>query len=354
MLTLLFNVYSFSQNLIIGKLNSENIPTLLTLNSNTGQILSNVEYVTDFGGDLPESITFNSQTNEIVLLDRLYQSKVVFKDIITNNETSVTLTENYEYQGVITENRLFVTSNNIIQEINRANGDVIETYSLNINGWNGNLIYSNTTKDIYGLGVEGIIFKFNIITNEETYLVLPAIPNGFGAYLDIIFAQNRLYAIRTTIASGYSLLEIDTENGSIINTYNFITPTENITNPQWSSTFLPDSQEICTIITGYQMPQEGIYEYKAKIIKYNLNTNVENSFDLPTLYHNYTNPYGGGLIVSTITEENLSSPEFNQEDKAKAIKAYNLLGQEIPIETYNQIIILKYDNGNHKKVYIPK
>ncbi len=40
--------------------------------------------------------------------------------------------------------------------------------------------------------------------------------------------------------------------------------------------------------------------------------------------------------------------------KAKVLKAYNLLGQEIPIETYNQIIILKFDNGKSKKIYNQK
>ena len=355
-LTILFNLCGFSQNLVISKLNSERTPTLLTLDSNTGQILSNADYITNFDDNLPESITFNSQTNEIVVLDRLFQSKIVFKNIITNNETSIPLSGDYEYQGVITaDNRLFVTSDNILQEINRSNGNVIESYPINLNGgWNGILTYSNTTKDIYVLGVNGVIFKFDIITNEVTSLVLPIIQNGLGGYLDIVFAQNRLFVIRTTIADGYSLLEIDTENASIINTYDYITPI-NITNPQWDLTFLADTQEICAIIAGYQMPQEGIYEYKAKVIKYNLNTNVENSFDLPTLYSNpsYNGSYGG-QIVSTSTEENLSLPEFNQEDGAKVIKAYNLLGQEIPIETYNQIIILKYDNGNHKKVYIRK
>lgn len=353
-ITLLFSVYSFSQNLVVGKLNSASIPTLLTLNSNTGEILNNVDYVTDFDGNLPESITFDSQTNEIVVLDRIYQSKIVFKNIITNNETSITLSGNYEYQGVIVaDNRLFVTSDNIIQEINRSNGNVIGTYTLNLNGgWNGELIYSNTTKDIYVLGVYGTIFKFNIITNVSTSLVLPVIPNGFGGYSDIVIAQNMLFVVKST-ADGYSLLEIDTENASIINTYNYNTPIENFSNPSLDLTFLADTQEICAIITGYELPQTGYYIYKAKIIKYNINTNTESFFDLPTLSNPIQgSPYSG--IVSIITEENLSSTEFNQENEAKIIKAYNLLGQEIPIETYNQIIILKYDNGDSKKAYIRK
>src|SRR5690606_13697582 len=137
----------------------------------------------------------------------------------------------------------------------------------------------------------------------------------------------------------HTLLEINTENGSIINTYTYTTDFESYGYMR-KMTFLADTKEICTKIEVDN----------PKIIKYNINTGIESSFNLPSL----SDGEDYGEIVSIITEENLSMPELNQENQAKVIKAYNLLGQEVPIETYNQIIILKYDNGKTKKVYIKK
>ena len=48
-----------------------------------------------------------------------------------------------------------------------------------------------------------------------------------------------------------------------------------------------------------------------------------------------------GEIISTITEQNLSMLDYNQNSNYKIVKAYNLLGQEIPVDTNNEIIIVK-------------
>src|SRR5690606_37166977 len=104
-------------------------------------------------------------------------------NIEENLETSFSIPE-YYYQGaIIADNRLFVTVGNIIQEMNTSNGNIINTHNLTIDlpsgYYNRNLTYSSTTKDIYGLS-ENIIFKFNIITNQETTLVLPELlDNGY-------------------------------------------------------------------------------------------------------------------------------------------------------------------------------
>lgn len=353
----LFSTYTFSQNLVITKRDYDS-NSLLTLNSNTGEILNSTDYITDFSSYYNSAITslsFNPQTNEII---RIEDNKIILKSTITDDETYIVLSEDYEYQGVITaDNRLFVTAGNIIQEINPSNGDIIETHTLatNISAYNRNLTYSSTTKDIYGLPKDtsgfsyDVIFKFNIITNEETTLPLTGIN-----HLDIVVAENRLFTSGTLLYqnedgyySYYVLHEIDVENGSIIDTYTYTGGVMGGINSSSyygirNLTYLADTQEICTMVSGVG--------YGARVVKYNINTNSESSFDLSVS----ENGDYYGYLISTVTEENLSMPELNQENQAKVIKAYNLLGQEVPIETYNQIIILKYDNGKTKKVYIKK
>lgn len=342
---LLFFTHTFSQNLVITKRDYTNNPytfSLQTLNTNTGQVINSIDYETDSEAYYPpKSLSFNPQTNEIVGMG---DDKIIFKNIEENLETSFSIPE-YYYQGaIIADNRLFVTVGNIIQEMNTSNGNIINTHNLTIDlpsgYYNRNLTYSSTTKDIYGLS-ENIIFKFNIITNQETTLVLPELLDN-GYYIDVIIAENRLFVNKRDWEDVYdvhTLLEINTENGSIINTYTYTTDFESYGYMR-KMTFLADTKEICTKIEVDN----------PKIIKYNINTGIESSFNLPSL----SDGEDYGEIVSIITEENLSMPELNQENQAKVIKAYNLLGQEVPIETYNQIIILKYDNGKTKKVYIKK
>lgn len=378
---LLCSAYAFSQNLVLGKMNYDGDTeshSLLTLNSNTGEVLNTTNYVTDSW-----PMSFNSQTNEIVGFDVNLgdgnSGKIVFKNINTNNETYITLPEDYEYYDrlITADNRLFVTTENTILEINPSNGNIIGTHTLNLNiappyyAYINRLAYSHTTKDIYGT-VYGLsfvdwgstVFKFNIITNEETIFVLPeSNGNESSNHTGVVIAENSLFVSKRLSNSNNSttvnsLLEIDTQNGSIINTYNYTTNyMEGYNLPVIDLTYLADTQEICAL-AKVDISTGIVTESRAKIIKYNINTNVESAFELPTLYNNhlYLNYDGfyGERIISTVTEENLSLPEFQQENDTKVIKAYNLLGQEVPVETYNQIIILKYDNGETKKVYIKK
>jgi hypothetical protein len=100
--------------------------------------------------------------------------------------------------------------------------------------------------------------------------------------------------------------------------------------------------EICFII-------ENTPSTLYKVVKLNINTNNESFFELtPSPSSNI------GEIVSTVTEQSLSIKEINLNQNNKIIKAFNLLGQEIPIETYNQIIIVKFENGETRKLYNKK
>lgn len=346
-LTLLFNLCGFSQNLITVRNNADYTKSLLMLNSNTGEINNTIQdgYYHNDSWSFIKYSTFNPQTNEIIGIAR--GKYLVKKNLLTNNSTYFTISEDEDnVKGVIMAgDRLFVSLSNAIQEINPSNGNVIETHILSNPNWTTRyLTYASDTQILYGYSGAGSLFKFNITTNQQTTLPLPGLidDESYPENVDVIFAENRLFVIRDIEGNQvYTLFEIDTENASIINTHTYTTLSDDYSDLR-ALTFLADTHEICGIAVGF--------ENTAKIVKYNINTNTVSSFDLPTLVDE---EYYYSIIVA-ITEENLSLPDFNQEDGAKVIKAYNLLGQEIPVETYNQIIILKYDNGDRKKIYIRK
>jgi hypothetical protein len=350
-----FNSNIFSQNLYVTKRdysNSSNyVHSLQKLNSLDGTVINNTDFTTSFPSSYsPESLTFNSQTNEILGISGNIITK---SNVITNSETSFTLPlgTSTNYGGlVIAENRLFVTARdysvtpeiNYIQEINQANGEIINSHILisNIQSYNRDLTYLSLTNEILGL-CDNIIYKFNILNNTQTTLILPILTNV--QYDDIIVAENRLFATTrdySVTPNIIALRELSLIDGSIINTYNYVTNLENYSYIE-SLTFLANTREICGITQGYSNDN-----YHFKIVKYNIANNTDASFDLPIL-----TSIDYDEIISTSTEENLSTNNFAQNTNYKIVRAFNILGQEIPIETANQIIIVQYENGEISKIY---
>ena len=351
--TLLFSIYTFSQNLFITKRDYSNSPTvhsLQKLNASTGTVLNNYNYTTSFTGYSPKSLTYNPQTNEIFGLS----DNVITKyNILTSSEISFTLPEttSTDYGGiVIANNRLFITkrdysdlSNYVhsLQEINQINGSLISNHILtsNIPDYNRNLSYSSLTNEIYGIS-GNIIYKFNIVTGIESTLTLPVLTNG--EYNDVIIAENRLFVVKRDYSNNptiHTLLELNSSNATIINTHNYTTNLVDYDKIR-SLTFLADSKEICGTMGSWSLNSE-------RIIKLSIVTNTESYFDIPI---QTSNDYGE--IVSTVTSDNLGVTNFeNISSLGKEIKAFNLLGQEISTETCNQIIIVKYDNGFVKKIF---
>jgi hypothetical protein len=346
---------TFSQSLYVTKRdysNSSNyVHTLQKLNSLDGTVLNNNTFSTFFPNSYsPRSLTFNSQSNEIFGISGNIITK---KNCITNNEISFTLPAitSINYQGlVIADNRLFLTKNdntvisetNYIEELNQSNGEVISSHILtsNIPYYNSNLTYLSSTNEILGLS-GNTIYRFNILNNIETSFTLPTITNV--QYDDIVIAENRLFVTTrdySVTPNVMSIIELSLFDFTIINTHNYTTNLENFSYID-SLTFLADTHEICGITKGYL---KGNFYFK--IVKYNIINNTETSFELPS-----QTSVDYDELISTITEENLSINDFNDNSNLKIIKAYNLLGQEIQLETYNQIIIAKYENGEIRKVW---
>ncbi|MCF8322097.1 MAG: hypothetical protein K9I26_03030 [Flavobacterium sp.] len=356
---LTYSIYTFSQNLIVTKRdysNSSNyIHTLQKLNSSNGTVLNSTNFTTSFPSSYsPKSLTFNSQTNEIFGIS---DNIITKNNIINSNEISFMLpmATSTDYGGIIiANNRLFVTKRDYsnspiyihsIQEINQTNGNIISSYNLTSNipsSYNRDLSYSSLTNEIYGLS-GNIIYKYNITTGSEATLTLPIIASS--DYSDMIIAENRLFVVKRDYSVNptvHTLLELNTNNASIINSHIYTTSLTNYDKIK-SLTFLADTHEICGLIKDFSNPQ------LFKVVKYNFINNSESSFDLSS---QISTDYGE--IISTITEQNLSITEFNQNNNFKIVKAFNLLGQEIPIETYNQIIIVKFENGESRKLYNKK
>ena len=358
-LALTYSIYIFSQNLIVTKRNYSNssnyIHTLQKLNSSNGTVLNSTNFTTSFPSSYsPKSLTFNSQTNEIFGIS---DNIITKNNIINSNEVSFTLptATTTDYGGIIiANNRLFVTKRDYsnspfyihsIQEINQSNGNILSSYNLTSSipsSYNRDLSYSSLTNEIYGMS-GNIIYKYNITTGSEVTLTLPIIASS--DYSDMIISENRLFVVKRDYSVNptiHTLLELNTNNGSIINSHIF---TANLANYDKikSLTFLADTHEICGIIKS----QLAFTDFK--VIKYNFINNTESSFDLVAQTSN-----DFGEIISTIIEQNLSITEFNQNNNFKIVKAFNLLGQEIPIETYNQIIIVKFENGKSRKLYNKK
>lgn len=353
--TLTFSIYTFSQNLFVTKRDYSNslnyIHTLQKLNSSNGTILNSTNFTTSFPNSYsPKSLTFNSQTNEIFGISDNIITKI---NVINSNENSFMLptATSTDYGGIIiANNRLFVTKRDYsnspiyihtIQEINQSNGSIINSYDLTSSipsSYNRDLSYSSLTNEIYGMS-GNIIYKYNIITGSEATLTLPIIASS--DYTDMIIAENRLFVVKRDYSVNptiHTLLELNTSNASIVNSHIYTTSLTNYDKIK-SLTFLADTHEICGLIKS----QATFTNYK--VVKYDFINNTENSFDLISPTSNDL-----GEIISIITEQNLSVMEFNQNNDLKIVKAYNLLGQEVPVETYNQIIIVKFENGESRKI----
>lgn len=356
-IALTFSIYTFSQNLMVTKRDFTNpsnyVHSLQKLNTSNGSVSGSTNFTTNFPSNTsPKSLTFNYQTNEIFGIS----GNIITKNNITNsNESYFTLATDpsTDYGGIIiANNRLFVTKRDFsnaptyvhsIQEINQTNGNVISNYNLisNLNTFsNRDLSFSTLTNEIYGLS-GNLIYKYNITTGTETQLTLPIIPSS--DYTDMIVAENRLFVVKRDYSVSptvHTLLELDFNDGTVVNSHIYSANLDSYDKIK-SLTFLADSQEICGLIKDFSNPQ------LFRIVKFNIINDNQSYIDLaPQVSNDY------GEIISTITEQNLSITEFNQNNNNfKIVKAYNLLGQEIPVESYNQIMIVKLENGETKKVY---
>ncbi|WNH13901.1 hypothetical protein [Thalassobellus suaedae] len=351
--------YSFSQKLFITKRDyssgnvSTHIHSLQEINQTNGNLISNYNFSTSFPNSYsPRSLSFNYETNEII---GEADGIIVKYNIDTGIETSFNLpsTLNTNYGEIIfVKNRLFITKRNYsrgnvstyihsLQEINQTNGNIISNYNFSTSFPNSysprSLSFNYETNEIIG-EADGIIVKYNIDTGIETSFNLPSTQNT--NYGEIIFVKNRLFITKRNYSSGnvstyiHSLQEINQTNGNLISNYNF-------------STSFPNSYSPRSLSFNYET-NEIIGEADGIIVKYNIDTGIETSFNLPTTLN--TN-YGEIIFINT-RDYSLSINKNNSiSNIPKPIKAYDLIGKEVSTNTKNEVIIVVYKNGSRKKIF---
>ena len=264
------------------------------------------------------------------------------------------LTLVFSYWSNIFSQQLYLTkrdysdSSNYIHsliEIDQENGNTISSYDF-VTLFPGSyspesLVFNEQTNQIFGITSGGIIVKFNPTTNTENSFELPNIQSV--DYGDLLIVNNSLFVTKRDYSDSsnyiHSLIEIDQENGNTISSYDFVTLFPGSYSPE-SLVFNEQTNQIFGITSG------GI-NFGGIVVKFNPTTNTENSFELP----NTQSVDYGDLII--IQDSSLGfNDQFQQNTKLEPIKAYNLLGKEVPLNTKNEIIILVYKNGITKKVLI--
>ncbi|MFP5438099.1 MAG: hypothetical protein ACLGH8_09955 [Bacteroidia bacterium] len=171
--------------------------------------------------------------------------------------------------------------------------------------------------------------KYNIDTNTESVLTLSTTNMDYN-YL--IVAENRLF-VAQRVSTGndnthdFFLKEVNPETGAFLSSFelNF----ESSDNLQ-SFTFIPATHEIVGRIP---------FNDEEKLLKFNIVTNTQSIVTLSP----ETEGFGDIIYINNATA---GLPVFTTEaNKGKVIRAYNFLGQQINIDTFNQPMILEYENG---------
>lgn len=348
--------FGFAQNLFVTKLVIEN-----TLNN------SYISKINPINGTINNTHLFNQnnfamspkfewQTNSIYSFkgNRIYKNTGPnFTDQTSFGGSSDAL---YPYREIVViNNRLFATklSNTsgmnydlTLFELSKTDGSILNTKSwsvfLTTNGYGTSI--SESFNEIFNI-IGNKLIKYNIVTDETTIINLPGL-NLSTSYRGVLFAQNRLF-VRKNNGDNNQLstyiLELDNSNGAVIATHNL---TSNFISYDsfGDLVYLINTNEIVCSFSGLFATNE------TKILKFNINNNTVNTFNLPletkttTLDENYWQL----VVVNSDASLNLNLPNKDIED-SKIIAVYNLLGQKISMETKNQIVILEYENGKRIK-----
>jgi len=236
-------------------------------------------------------------------------------------------------------------------EIDKNDGSIIDTQTWTVvvttNGWGSS--FSPATNEIY-IVLGNNLSKYNIITQELNVYNLPG--TDFGTfYPGVICAEGRLFVRKKDFANGQSnnyLVEIDSQTGAVLAT-NILNPAiANLYYPGSQIVFLAETKEIACLYYGSPS-----FVNQNVIVKFNIETNVETLLNLPTEIATSTFTENYGSLVSIDSEE-LGLDEFVQNSQSKILGVYNLLGQKVPEDTYNQILIVEYENGAREKKIKPK
>lgn len=360
---LCFGYNLFAQSLYISQRdysNSSSLYSLEEINQNTGALSNSHTYTSTIPGSYsPQSLTYNSTTNEIF---GIAENIVVKYNPTTKAESMITLptlTSQQDYRDiVIANNRLFVTmrdysnSSSIyyLEEINQNTGALISshTFTSAIPGSYSpeSLTYNSSSNEIFGI-VENLVVKYNISSQIESSITLPTVTSTQD-YGDIIIANNRLFVTKRDYTNSSSLFyinEINQSTGVLINSHTFTTNIPSSYSPA-SLVYNPTSNEILGIAQNEIYSGGILSSLEYFVIKYNISTQSEGTISLPTATsHDY-----GELVLATNSTSGIYNTKISSNEISTPINAFNLQGQNIPLNTVSDIMIVKYKDGSARKL----
>lgn len=361
---LLFSVIASSQNLLVMRTVNENsnITNYYSqINSTNGSIINEYELNTNNSGT-PNGPVYDSRNNTIYS----FKGRKIFKHNISDFSDCISfggaVDAMYEYHEIIhVNNRLFV---NMIYnthdfyyeislfELDINDGSIIDTHTWTIlyttNGYGTG--FSEATNELFII-VGNNLCKYNILTQQVAIFILPGTDLN-TRYAGVVYANNRLFIRKQQVFNfqvhNY-IHEVDVNTGAIIDTHE-LNSIPQYFSARSSLVYLAHTKEIACMHNGIlSADNENI------IVKYNIDTFAESSFYLPTEINSETLTESYSRIVSVDTEDRLGLNSFEQNLENLKIKAiYNLLGQQVPIETSNQVLIIEYENGERVKKINPK
>jgi hypothetical protein len=353
--------YGFSQNLYISKSVTENnsIKSYLSeVNSTNGTIINTYLFNQNNNPSLfTTGLKYEEQSNTIYS----FKGNRIYKNSASNftDQTSFGGVPNalYPYREIIViNNRLFATNltntsgmnyDLTLYELNKTDGTILNTKNwsvfLTTNGYGTTI--SESTHEIYNI-IGNHLIRYNIVSQETTFFNLPGINLG-TSYRGVVLAQNRLF-VRKNNGDNNQLstyiLELDIINGAVIATHNL---TSNFINYDSydNLVYLPSTNEI--VCSFYKLSATN----ETRILKFNINSNTANTFNLPSEIKTASIDENYGQLVVFDSNQFLGSIQLEKNKEDSKIKSvYNLLGQKVSIETKNQILFLEYENGQRKKI----
>lgn len=328
---------SYSNNVMYDYMNKLN-------NSSGAQMSSN--YLFSNGSSNIGSASFDPSSNMIFTLN---SSLNVLGRYNVGNDTFSSLylpwpaNSGELYVNVaIANGRLFAvkeSSSNIVSvcEFDKLTGNFVSEHIYTTPSLSGfsDFAFCQETNELVLLANNKIV-KYNITTGSETSFNLPS-----ASYSSIVPVNQKLYITKQNTVSGNIVFTIESYQlstgnlvGSNVLSTTFTEVDEGISN----LCFLGVTNELVGTISS---------QNEIKLLKFNIGTSAE------SLTHLFWGPYSFlGDMVATTPMSTLSTSESLDKIKSKKIKnVYDISGKKISPDTKDQIIILEYEDGTHKKVF---
>lgn len=364
---LCFSYGLFAQSLFVSKRDYSNsssyVYSLEEINQSTGALSSSHTYTSAIPGYYsPNSLTYNSTTNEIL---GIVENVVVKYNPTTKAESMITLptlTSTQDYGDiVIANNRLFVTMRDYtnsssyvyyLEEIDQSTGALISSHAFTtaIPGSYSpeSLTYNSTSNEIFGI-VENMVVKYNISTQVESSITLPTLTSTQD-YGNIIIANNRLFVTERDFTNSSSTIfyinEINQSTGALVNSHTFTSSIPSSYSPA-SLVYNPTSNEIFGIVENATISGGMLSSLEYLVIKYNITTQAESTISLPTPA---TSTDCGDIVLTTGSSSGINNATISSDETSVPNNAYNLNGQDIPMNTFNSVMIVKYKDGSARKL----